>query len=271
MGARNILLAAFAAMAALSILPVPAGHAQSPRDVSTRNEGIQIGLSTNNIAITAGFSGADLTIFGSLEDADPQVARQGRYDVIVVLEGPGQPIVVRRKDRVLGVWVNLESEIFDNVPVSYSMASTRPLQDITEPNSYKQLSLGPANIYMEPADPSQSATTIQEFTKALRERKSASGLYSENIGGVQFLSQNLFRATVRLAPDVQIGTHKARAFLFKNGRFIKENSAQLEIRKSGFEQMIYRLAHNHSIFYGLFAVFLAIITGWLGRIVFRKD
>jgi uncharacterized protein (TIGR02186 family) len=70
---------------------------------------------------------------------------------------------------------------------------------------------------------------------------------------------------------VQIGTHKARAFLFKNGLFIKENSAQLEIRKSGFEQMVFRLAHNHSIFYGLFAVFLAILTGWLGRIIFRKD
>ncbi|RUZ47378.1 TIGR02186 family protein, partial [Mesorhizobium sp. M7A.F.Ca.US.007.01.1.1] len=96
-------------------------------------EGIQIGLSTDNVSITAGFSGADLTIFGSLENPDPLVARQGRYDVIVVLEGPPKPVVVRRKDRVLGVWVNLDSETFENVPVSYSVATTRPLQDITEP------------------------------------------------------------------------------------------------------------------------------------------
>ncbi len=271
MRARAALFRAFIAAAALPAMPLPGAHAQGPQAVPPPTEGIQIGLSTNNIAITAGFSGADLTIFGSLEGADPQVSRQGRYDVIVVLEGPGQPIVVRRKDRILGVWVNLESETFDNVPVSYSMASTRPLQDITEPNSYKQLSLGPNNIYMEPAEPDQNPATLREFTKALRERKAASGLYSENVGGVQFLSQNLFRATVRLAPDVQIGTHKARAFLFKNGLFIKENSAQLEIRKSGFEQMIFRLAHNHSIFYGSFAVFLAILTGWIGRLVFRKD
>lgn len=261
----------FWAVATLSLTLASTAQTQAPYSRPLHNESIQIGLSTNNIAITAGFSGADLTIFGALEDADPQVARQGRYDVIVVLEGPGQPIVVRRKDRVLGIWMNLESETFDNVPVSYSMASTRPLQDITEPNSYKQLSLGPNNIYLEPAEPDQNPATIREFTKALRERKSATGLYSENVGGVQFLSQNLFRATVRLAPDVQIGTHKARAFLFKNGLFIKENSAQLEIRKSGFEQAVYRLAHNHSIFYGSFAVFLAIVTGWLGRIIFRKD
>ncbi|TPK68090.1 TIGR02186 family protein [Mesorhizobium sp. B2-4-15] len=251
----------------LSLLaPTTPARAQTPPI-----ESIQIGLSTDNVSITAGFSGADLTIFGSLENPDPLVARQGRYDVIVVLEGPPKPVVVRRKDRVLGVWINLESETFENVPVSYSVATTRPLQDITEPNSYRQLSLGASNLYMQPADAGDSPATIEEFTAALRERKSATGLYSENVGGVQFLSQNLFRATVRLAPNVPVGTHKARAFLFKSGLFIKESSAQLEIRKSGFEQSIFRVAHDYSFLYGVFAISLAMITGWLGRLLFRKD
>ncbi|TPK97752.1 TIGR02186 family protein [Mesorhizobium sp. B2-4-12] len=251
----------------LSLLaPTTPARAQTPPI-----ESIQIGLSTDNVSITAGFSGADLTIFGSLENPDPLVARQGRYDVIVVLEGPPKPVVVRRKDRVLGVWINLESETFENVPVSYSVATTRPLQDITEPNSYRQLSLGASNLYMQPVDAGDSPATIEEFTAALRERKSATGLYSENVGGVQFLSQNLFRATVRLAPNVPVGTHKARAFLFKSGLFIKESSAQLEIRKSGFEQSIFRVAHDYSFLYGVFAISLAMITGWLGRLIFRKD
>lgn len=255
-----------AALLALALTAATAANAQVPHE-----EGIQIGLSTDAVTITAGFSGADLTIFGSLEDADPQIARQGRYDVVVVLEGPARPVVVRRKDRILGVWINLESEQFENVPVSYSVASTRPFQDITQPDSYKQLSLGAANIYMQPAETDAPPATIAEFTQALRQRKTATGLYSENVGGVRFLSQNLFRATVRLAPDVPVGTHKARAFLFKNGVFVKESSAQLEIRKSGFEQAVFRLAHNHGLFYGFLSVSLAMLTGWMGRIVFRKD
>ncbi|MER8914135.1 TIGR02186 family protein [Mesorhizobium sp. M0761] len=257
----------FSAAALLIAVALPAA-AQSPNPLP---EGIQIGLSTDAVSITAGFSGADLTIFGSLENPDPLVARQGRYDVIVVLEGPPRPVVVRRKDRVLGVWVNLESETFENVPVSYSVATTRPLQDITEPISYKQLSLGASNLYMQPAEVTDSPATIEEFTVALRERKAATGLYSENVGGVQFLSQNLFRATVRLAPNVPVGTHKARAFLFKSGLFLKESSAQLEIRKSGFEQSIFRVAHDYSFLYGVFSVSLAMITGWLGRLIFRRD
>lgn len=234
-------------------------------------EGIQIGLSTDRVAITADFSGADLTIFGALENVDPLINRQGRYDIVVVLEGPARPTVVRRKDRVLGVWVNMASLTFVNVPVSYSVATTRMPQDITDPNSYRQLSLGADNLHIEPEDRTGDPTTIAEFRQALRERKEASGLFSERIGGVEFLSQNLFRASVALAPNVPVGTHKARAFLFRNGQFIKESSAQLSIVKSGFEQSIYRASVDHGFLYGLFAVALAMLTGWAGRVIFRKD
>lgn len=235
-------------------------------------ETIQIGLSTDRIAITADFSGADLTIFGAIENADPLINRQGRYDVIVVLEGPARPVVVRRKDRVLGMWINTHSETFDNVPVSYSVATTRALRDITQPVSYKQLSLGADNLHIRVSEDSDSSPiTIEEFTAALRERKKAVGLYSERIGGVQFLSANLFRATVDLAPNVPVGTHRARAFLFRSGVFVKETSAQLAIYKSGFEQTIFRFANNHAFWFGIFAVALAMLTGWVGRLVFRKD
>ncbi len=234
-------------------------------------ENIEIGLSMDKVAITADFSGADLTIFGALDNADPLISRQGRYDIIVVLEGPSRPVVVRRKDRILGMWINTQSETFVNVPISYSVATTRAWQDITEPKSYKQLALGAENLYMEPLDRLDSPTTIEEFTKALRQLKRTTGLYSERIGGVQFLSQNLFRATLSLAPNVPVGTHKARAFLFRNGLFIKETSAQLAIVKSGFEQSVFRVANEYSFLYGLFAVCLAMITGWLGRVIFRKD
>jgi uncharacterized protein (TIGR02186 family) len=238
---------------------------------SNHAESIQIGLSTNRVAITADFDGADLTIFGSLENADPLISRQGRYDVIVVLEGPPREIVVRRKERILGVWVNTQSETFVNVPVSYSVATTRMPQDITDPASYKRLSLGADNLHIEPLDRDGNPVTIDEFRNGLRDRKAAAGLFSMRVGGVEFLSQSLFRASLPLSASVPVGTHKARAFLFKNGTFIKESSTQLSIVKSGFEQTIYRFSTNHGPSYGVVAVLLAMLTGWLGRVVFRKD
>ncbi len=253
-----------------AVVGLLAGMTLAPAAAQDVNpESIQIGLSTDHVILTAGFSGADLTIFGALENTDPLLSRQGRYDVVVVLEGPARQVVVRRKDRVLGMWINTKSETFVNVPISYSLATTRMPQDITDPVSYKRLSLGANNIHLEPLDPRQSPVTIQEFTDALRDRKQATTLYSANYGGVQFLSSNLFRATLKLAPNVPVGTHKARAFLFRNGQFIRESSAQLSILKSGFEQWVFRASRVHGFFYGVGAVLLAMLVGWLGRLIFR--
>ncbi|TWG99947.1 uncharacterized protein (TIGR02186 family) [Mesorhizobium sp. J18] len=233
-------------------------------------ESIEIGLSTDSVSITSGFSGTNLTIFGALDNADPLVSRQGRYDVIVVLEGPARPVVVRKKTRVLGMWINTDSQEFANVPTSYAVAMTRMPQDITNTGNYSRLAVGAENLHIRPQN-GESPATIEEFTKALFDEKKASGLYTERVGGVQFLSRNLFRATLMLAPNVPVGTHRARAFLFRNGTFIRETSAALTIQKAGAEQRIYEVAHDYSFAYGSAAVFLAIITGWIGRLVFRRD
>lgn len=257
----------FAAL--MLFMAATAAQAQDPN----APESFQIGLSTNRVAISSDFSGADLTIFGALDNADQMLARQGRYDIVVVLEGPARPIVVRKKNRVLGVWINTQSQSFTSVPVSYSVSSTRPLQDVTQPAVYRQLALGSDNIFLRAVEEEgrRDPDKVAEFTAALREQKRAAGLYSERIGGVQFLSPSLFRATVALAPNVPVGTHRARAFLFRNGTFVKETSAQLTIVKAGLEQRIYRTAQENGLLFGIFAVFLAVVTGWLGRMIFKRD
>lgn len=262
MGRVRLMLTVLVAL----VIAVPAAaYAQEKRET------IQIGLSADTVSITSDFSGANLTIFGSIDNVDPVIAREGGYDVIVVLEGPARPVVVRLKQRVFGMWINTEAETFVNVPFSYSMASTRQLQDIAEPKAYRQLALGINNIYMQPLDRSADPAAIKEFATALRDRKKASGLYSERPGSVQFLSQTLFRATVSLAPDVPVGTHRARAFLFKGGGFVAQTSAPLVILKGGFERRLYQVAHDHGFFYGIFCVLLALLTGWAGRFLFRKE
>jgi uncharacterized protein (TIGR02186 family) len=263
-------MTARAALSCLLALLAVAGARPALAETAPR-EHIEIGLSADKIAITSAFRGADLTIFGALDNADPQLMREGRYDVIVVLEGPPRRVVVRRKDRVLGMWINTQSETFKNVPVTYSVALTRPPQDIASAATYRQLALGINYVYLEPDDRTASPATIAEFTAELRERKRAESLYSERVGGVQFLSSTLFRATVALPPDVPVGTHNARAFLFRSGVFLTQTSAPLVIVKSDFEQSIYVAAHRHGFLYGLAAVLLAVATGWAGRLAFRRD
>ncbi len=234
-------------------------------------EDIEIGLSTDTVFITSDFRGANLTIFGALDDADPLIQRQGGYDIVAVLEGPRRTIVVRKKTRVLGVWINTRSMVFTDVPASYSIAMTRQPQDITDTPSYQRLGLRIPYLNLRPLAADADPQAVEEFTTALRNRMEESGLYTELAGGVQFLSRSLFRATFHLAPNVPVGTHRARAFLFRNGVFVKETSAALTIRKAGAEQRLFEFAHQQSLAYGLLAVLLAMITGWLGRLIFKRD
>jgi uncharacterized protein (TIGR02186 family) len=232
-------------------------------------ETIQIGLSTDIIGIGAEFSGADITIFGALTGTDPLVQRQGRYDIIVVLEGPEVPIVLHRKSRVLGMWMNTDSQRFEQVPLSYIASSTRKIQDITDKKTFKQLSLGIEALSFE--SNRYQARRDEEFSVALKQLNRKSGRYSDESGTVEFISPNLFRATMQLPANVPVGKHRARAFLFRNGAFIKESSTGLQIEKAGFEQQLVIFSQQRSALYGLGAIAIAMLIGWLGRVIFRKD
>ncbi|EAU42821.1 hypothetical protein FP2506_08266 [Fulvimarina pelagi HTCC2506] len=239
-------------------------------------ESFDIGLSSSTIGITSEFNGEDLTIFGALDNADARIQRQQRYDIVIALFGPREPIVVREKDRFFGIWINRESATIPAAPATYSLASTRPLRDITSRATRERLSLGISTLRLDGTlprlgEPRPLLRPRQKFAEALREIKTGRGLYSETIGGVQFLGPSLFRAELRLPADLPIGQHIARAYLFREGKVIRHTSRTLTVVKVGFQAQIDAFASNYGLIFGFVAVLVAIVTGWLGRIIFKRD
>ena len=234
-------------------------------------ERIEIGLSTEIVPVTSSFTGQALTIFGAIDNVDPLIHRQGRYDIFVVLEGPRADMVARRKERVFGIWMNVEGQAFADTPQSYLIASTRLARDITSLETLARLSLNIGQIRVQAGESGPRADDLEAFVSALRRIKAESGLYRAFPGGVQFISQSLFRAELALPANVPLGQHRARAYLFRNGMLVGQTEAPLRIAKAGFEFAVSDFARNQSLLYGLCAVVLALFVGWLGRIVFRKD
>lgn len=267
---------ALAASAALAP-PVARGEEQLAQAASAQGttglpEAFEIGLSTEEIVIAPDFSGARLVIFGVLDNADGRILRQGGYDIVVALEGPQVPIVVREKERTLGLWINKGSERFDTVPASYSLAATRRLADIASPQTLSQLSVGIEHLQMAKLQAGRSALANRDkYAEAVRRIRGTRGLFRESFGTVEFVSATLFRAELALPADLPVGRHVARAFLFREGVFLRERTDTLWVVKSGFESTISNFAHQHGAFYGIFAVFLGIATGWLGRLMFKRD
>ena len=268
------LLAASSMALAFLFAVLPAQSQQVPAQTGLTEEALptetlQIGLSTDTVGIGSDFSGQNLTIFGALTNLDTQIQRQGRYDIVVVLQGPESPIVVHRKTRVMGMWMNTTSQQFEQVPESYIATATRQLQDVTDRKTFEQLSLGVSGLAFDASRFRQSYT--EEFVAAVKDINKANGRYSDGSGVVEFISPNLFRATLELPANVPVGKHRARAFLFKNGTFIKESSTDLQIRKAGIEQQLFNFAQERSALYGLLSVLAAIAIGWLGKLIFSRE
>lgn len=258
----------------LSLLLLPAGNtlAQIPMgEASTAKEGLDIGVSTNEIAITSDFRGADLTVFGAMTNADDLLLAIGNYDIIVTLEGPRDYATVRKKERIFGVWVNTDSMIFEQVPESYSIASTRQLDDPSQLPPINTAGVGIEHLPLNPIGYIRDVGELSDFREAYRRLKLSGGLYQKEASGVRFVSSSLFRASLRLPANVPDGVHIVRAYLFKSGTLITQREIPLRVVKTGLEQAITDTAHNQPFAYGLLCVLIALVTGWGASIVFRKD
>lgn len=255
-----------AAFAALRCAAMEAGG-QEPNNYS--QEFLQIIVTAREITVGANFAGTDFYIAGALENGDPLLRRQNRYDIITVLEGPSQNVRLYQKLRRFGIWVNDAPVKFSNVPQFYALASTRELRDITTPQTYRSLNLSadylPIRLH-HISDPKRA-----EFYKsrliALREEQ---GLYRQETGAVAFGSPSLFSARFHLPDNVPVGTYTVRAFLFRDGVYTDEAAAALEISRKNIAYSLYRAAQNYSLLYGLSAVLIAVFIGFIGRLIFPK-
>jgi uncharacterized protein (TIGR02186 family) len=253
-------------------LAAPAVAQVSFGEASPIKETLEIGVSSNEIAITSDFRGADLTIFGAITNADELLLGIGQYDIVVTLEGPRDYATVRKKERVLGIWMNTGALTFEQVPESYSIASTRQIDDLeNQAPAIDKIGVGIEHLPLNPVGYIPNSGLISEFRDAYRRLKLSNGLYQRDQSGVRFVSSSLFRASLRLPANIPDGQHMVHAYLFKSGTLIFQREMPLRVVKTGIEQAITDAAHDRPIAYGLLCVLIAVVTGWGASIIFRKD
>lgn len=261
-----------AALVAMMLASGTAGaQVAAPEDQEPTREALNIGISSTEIAIVPDFAGTDVTVFGAIENVDPALLAKGGYDIVVALEGPRDRITMRRKERVAGIWINRHSVVFEAMPESYSMTSTRALDRIASDMELTTHSVGLPRARIVPSSFSGRAEEVAIYRDAFLKLKTGARLYQENPGGVKFVSSSLFAATIHIPADVPNGTHLIRAYLFKEGRTFDEKLLEMKVVKTGLEEAITAAAFNQPLLYGLFAVLLAVLTGWAASLMFRRD
>lgn len=218
-------------------------------------------LSDNVIAITTGFTGSEVLLFGATE---------GEGDVIVVVRGPMGEEVVRRKSRVAGVWVNRSGVTFDDVPSFYHVAASAPLADLLPEEDRRRLKIGNDYIGLR-AGVNAGDAPMSEFRAALVRAKQRLGLFHDALGEVTFLGGRLFRTELLLPSNVHTGTYAVTVYLVSRQQIVATFERQLEIGKIGFEADVFAFAQEQSALYGIIAILIALMAGWLAGFVFRRS
>jgi len=224
-------------------------------------ERVVVSLSTDRIAIASNFAGDSLALFGVIERRGA-VSRTGPYQVLVEVRGPPEDVLVQRKERRFGIWVNSAGERFESIPSYYGLFTTENAGDVA------------ATLSHPGQDPSlrwmRGSAHRGELRAALAERRRGKGLYVERYGAVTMLTDTFFRTAVPLPSVVDDGVYRVNVFLYADGVPLDIASTHFVIAKVGLEQRVFDLSRRSPLLYGLAAVALALVTGYVGGVVFRR-
>jgi len=227
-------------------------------------------LSDKLVSIDSSFAGERLTLFGNVEPETGSGEKfvEGPFDIVVVIRGPAIDRVARKKTREFGVWLNTDQLVFKSFPSFFWVLASGRLDDISSMEILEQEGILPETrpqlaIVHGNGEPRLFGT---ELVRMMTEKK----LFGVDEHGVQMRSNTLYSARVSLPADVPNGNFLAQTYLFKNGEIVSHKSEGFSVRKTGFERLIGTSAQQFPWAYGVFCVLLAIFTGWLGGVVFRR-
>lgn len=248
-----------------SLTPVAVIFAFFALCVSARSEGLVATVAPSRITVSSSYSGGTVVVFGAVQaSALPSRA----YDVTAVITGPRQTMVVRRKGRIGGVWINRDSRIFHNVPSFLGLIATRPLDAIASADVLQRQGIGLKNALFAAGVPPDGDDSYLINLVNIRLQQ---GLFYERSSGVTFLSRTAFRGEIPLPDNAPVGDYEIDLKLFANGAMIAETLSSFAVVKIGVEDFVVKAAMNDSLIYGLAIVSMALFTGWLASIAFRRD
>ena len=228
-------------------------------------EEVVLGLSQNEVAITATFEGSEILIFGAVKREEP-IPTDTELEIVVTVAGPSLPVTVRRQDRVLGIWANRDSVEVDAVPSFYAVAASAPLD-----RALNQIDDICYQISIPRAIRAVGTRTAgaEDYIDALIRIRSDATLYQLLEGEVELDQDTLFRASVDLPANLTEGNYTTRIFLTRDGRVIDSYETTISVQKVGLERFLYNLAHEQPFIYGLLALVIALSAGWGASAAFR--
>ena len=229
-------------------------------------EEVVLGMSHDEVAITATFDGSEILVFGAIkrESKISPVPLQ----VIVAVSGPSEPLLVRRKERKFGIWVNTDTVEVDLAPSFYAVATSAPWDQVVTDTEDLQHKIS-INRAIRSVGAPMHIENAQSFSDAVMRIRKKSGLYQLRENTVAVDQQTLFRTSIEMPANLTEGNYKTRIFLTRNGQVLSHFETDIAVRKVGLERFLFTLSRENPLVYGLMSLAIAIFAGWSASAVFQ--
>ena len=229
--------------------------AQQPVSVSLLSPMVA-DISQDKIEIHSSFNGLQLLVFG---------ARNQPGDLVIALRGPKQNVVLRRKERIAGMWMNTDQEKYPQLPMFYGYAATRPLELIAPNATLKALGLGGDEVIA-----ASNARSRTLFSEALIARMGRYRLWQLPLSEITFFGESLFKAKINLPDRLPRGQFTVEVYLFDRGQLVGLQTIHLNAYKTGFDARVFDNAQKEPWLYGVGAILMALAGGWLANRLFNR-
>ena len=223
-------------------------------------------LSSDSISINTSFNGAELFLFGSFDGIEGD-------DLVISVEGPKTDTIIYKKEYVSGIWINRENVTFKNVPSFYYTVYSNTKMKHENLALLKKEKIGSENLELI-STRELYPENLNVWRNSLERRMRERGMWvlKKGIGSksIEIKNNKLFRAPVVIPATVIPGEYNVSIFLLRNGKIITKENTKISVQKTGLEAKIYNFAHEYSILYGIFAILLALCSGYIAAFSFRK-
>ena len=227
-------------------------------------------LSQNRVSLTANFSGSQILVFGAIRNSAPDFASGDdleNFDIAIAIEGPREPVAIWRRERVLGIWMNVENVVLPAAPSFYAVATTAPLAQILAPEADAEHRIS-APQAIRPDHALGEVDEITPFAEALLRIRARESQYLTLERWVHVDGGVLFRANVALPANLTEGAYTTRMYLLRDGQVVHQFRTAIFVRKDGLEEAMHRLSREQPFLYGLLALVIALVAGWGAQAVF---
>lgn len=230
-------------------------------------ETVVVDLSQNRVEITATYSGSNIFVFGAVKREAPLPEGASPMDVAIVIEGPLETVTVRKKEKKLGIWVNSESVEVHEAPSFFTIATTRPLEDMLNEGDRRDYAIG-LDFAVRPQG--QTEEDMETFAQAVARIREDEGLYSQRESIVNLTEDILFEADISLPANLVEGDYNVRVYLVRDKNIVSDTTVGITVRKAGLEVWLFDLSRNSPLIYGLLSLLVALVAGYGASEIFRR-